>query len=134
MLLKATNKNSKSKVEKMTLEHKNEKLHELIDSLKKHSLDQKTNFWKRIALELERPTRQHRVVNLSKIEKHAQENDVVVVPGKLLSGGELTKKVTIIAYMYSDKALDKTNGKASIISIEEGMKKYPAGNNIKIIG
>ncbi|MGV8172084.1 MAG: 50S ribosomal protein L18e [Candidatus Woesearchaeota archaeon] len=118
----------------MTLEHKNEKLQELISSLKKQSIEHKTGVWKRIALELERPTRQHRVVNLSKIEKYTNDNDVVIVPGKLLSGGELTKKVTIIAYDYSQKTLDKIDGKAQVISIEDGLKKYPNAKNLKIIG
>lgn len=118
----------------MTLEHKNERLKELISSLKKQSIEQKSKIWKRIALELERPTRQHRVVNLSKIDNNVKDNDVVIIPGKLLSGGELNKKVTIIAYSYSRNVLNKTNGKASIISIEEAMKKFPNGKNIKIIG
>lgn len=118
----------------MTLEHKNEKLKDLIISLKKQSIDQKTNLWKRIALELERPGRQHRVVNLTKIEHYANDNDVVIVPGKLLSGGELTKKVTIVAYAYSKKTAEKINGKADVISIEDAMRKYPNGKNIKIIG
>jgi large subunit ribosomal protein L18e len=118
----------------MTLEHKNEKLQELISSLKKQSIDNKTGVWKRVALELERSTRSHRVVNLSKIEKYSDDNDVVIVPGKLLSGGELTKKVTIIAYNYSQKTADKIHGKAQIISIEEALKKYPNAKNIKIIG
>ncbi|HYD03835.1 MAG TPA: 50S ribosomal protein L18e [Alphaproteobacteria bacterium] len=118
----------------MTFEHKNPKLQELISSLKKQSIDHKTGVWKRVALELERPTRHHRVVNLTKVEKYANENDVVVIPGKLLSGGELTKKVTIIVYNYSDKVVEKTNGKAHILSIEEGLKKYPNAKDIKIIG
>jgi large subunit ribosomal protein L18e len=118
----------------MTLEHKNEKLQELISSLKKQSIEQKSGLWKRVASELERSTRSHRVVNLSKIEKFTEENDVVLVPGKLLSGGELTKKVTIIAYCYSQKTLDKINGKAQVISIEEALKKYPNAKDIKIIG
>ena len=118
----------------MTLEHKNEKLKELIGSLKKQSLEHKTGVWKRVALELERPTRNHRVVNLSKIEKYSNDNDVIIVPGKLLSGGELSKKVTIIAYNYSQKTLDKVSGVANIISIDEALKKYPNAKGLKIIG
>jgi large subunit ribosomal protein L18e len=118
----------------MTLEHKNERLQELISSLKKQSIEQKSGLWKRLALELEKPTRHQRVVNLSKIEKYTVDNDVVLVPGKLLSGGELTKKITIIAYSYSQKTLDKIHGKAHIISIEEALKKYPNAKDIKIIG
>ena len=118
----------------MTLEHKNQRLQELVSSLKKQSLEQKTNVWKSVALELERPTRNHRVVNLSKIEKYCKDNDVIIIPGKLLSGGLLTKKVTIAAYAFSEKVLEKSSGKASIISIEDAMKKFPNGKNIRIIG
>jgi large subunit ribosomal protein L18e len=117
----------------MTLKHKNERLKELINSLKKQSIEQKTNVWKRIALELERPTRHHRIVNLSKIEHHANDDDIVIIPGKLLSGGELNKNVTIAVYSYSRKALEKMS-KGNIISIEDAMKKYPNGKNLKIIG
>jgi large subunit ribosomal protein L18e len=118
----------------MTLEHKNEKLQELIGSLKKQSIEQDTGVWKRVAVELEKSSRSQRVVNLSKIEKYTEDNDVIVVPGKLLSGGELTKKVTIIAYSYSQQAFNKIGSKAHVISIEEGLKKYPNAKNIKIIG
>ena len=118
----------------MTLEHKNQKLKDLISSLKRQSIEQKSNLWKTIALELERPTRQHRVVNLSKIDHYANENDVIIIPGKLLSGGELKKKITIAAYSCSRKTQEKLDGMASIISIEEAMKKYPKGSNLKIIG
>jgi len=118
----------------MTLEHKNEKLQELISSLKKQSIEHKTGVWKRVALELEKPSRHQRVINLSKIEKYTEDNDIIVVPGKLLSGGELTKNITIIAYTYSQKALDKIGSKANVISIEDGLKKYPTAKDIKIIG
>jgi len=118
----------------MTLEHKNERLKSLIGELKKQSIEQKSNIWKRIALELERPTRQHRVVNLSKIDKYCNDNDIIIVPGKVLCGGELTKKITIAAYAISRNTADKLNGKATIISIEDAMRKYPKGNNLKIIG
>jgi len=118
----------------MTLENKNERLKALIGELKKQSIEQKSNIWKRIALELERPTRQHRIVNLSKIEKYCNDNDVIIVPGKVLCGGELTKKVTIAAYAFSRNTTDKLGSKASLITIEEALKKYPKGNNLKIIG
>jgi large subunit ribosomal protein L18e len=116
----------------MSFENKNGQLKDLIISLKKHSIEQKASFWKTIATELERPSRNHRVVNLGRIEKYCKDNDVVVVPGKLLSGGDLTKKVTIVAYAFSRKTADKLGSK--IMSIEDAMKKYPNGKNLKIIG
>jgi large subunit ribosomal protein L18e len=117
----------------MTLEHKNTRIQELVSVLKKHALEQKSGVWRRVAVELERPTRLQRVVNLSKIEKHCNDNDVVIVLGKLLSGGELSKKVTIIAFNYSQKAQEKI-GKTQVLTLEEGFKKYPDAKNIKIIG
>jgi ribosomal protein L18E len=49
-----------------------------------------------------------------------------------LSGGELTKKVTVAAYAFSKTTQEKLG--TSLITIEEAMKKYPKGNNLKIIG
>jgi len=118
----------------MALENKNEQLQQLIAALKKQSIEQKVGVWKRIALELERPTRQQRAVNLSRIEKYAKENDVVIVPGKLLGGGVLKKKVTIVAFNYSKSTIQKLGNNTSVMSIEEALKKYPKGNNIRIIG
>ncbi|MFA5797738.1 MAG: 50S ribosomal protein L18e [Candidatus Woesearchaeota archaeon] len=118
----------------MTLEHKNRKLQELIASLKKQSIEQKVGVWKTIALELERPTRHQRAVNLSRIEKYAKDGEVIVVPGKLLGGGEITKKVTVIAHAYSKSTAQKMGKNATIISLEEAMKKYPKGNTLRIMG
>ena len=101
----------------MTLEHKNQRLKELINSLKKHSIDQKAGVWKRIAIELERPTRSHRVVNLSRIEKYCDDNDVIIVPGKVLSGGQLTKKITIAAYAFSKSTEEKVSTKGALIRL-----------------
>ncbi len=118
----------------MTLEHKNTQLKTLVANLKTLSIDQKTGIWKRIALELEKPTRMHRIVNLTKIEKYGNENDTIIVPGKVLAGGELNKKITIIAHSFSRDAVEKISKKGTIMTIEDAMKKYPKGNNLKIIG
>lgn len=118
----------------MVLEHKNTQLKTLIADLKKLSIEQKAAVWKRIALELERPTRAHRVVNLTKIEKYGNDNEIIIVPGKVLAGGELSKKIIVVAHNFSRDAADKIAKKGSIMSIEDAMKKYPKGNNLKIIG
>ena len=56
---------------------KNPELEKLIADLKTLSATKKSQLWKRIALDLERPTRQRRVVNVYKIDKYALENEVV---------------------------------------------------------
>jgi large subunit ribosomal protein L18e len=107
----------------------------LISELKKKSIQGKERLWKALALELERPTRQLRVVNLSRIDRFTEEGELVVVPGKVLSGGDLTHKVTIAAWKFSGSALEKIEGqKAKAISIGELMKSDIKGKKIRIIG
>ena len=107
----------------------------LIQELKKKSIDEKVKIWKRIATDLEKPTRNRRIVNLSKIDKYSKDNETVIVPGKVLGSGDLSKKITIAAYSFSEQAIDKikeSNGKA--LYIDELMKSNPKGNKIRIMG
>ncbi len=110
-------------------------LKDLIEELKKRSNEQSVNLWKRIALDLEKPTRQRRVVNLSRINRYTKENDIIVVPGKVLGSGILNHKLTISAYQFSDQAKDKIEkAGAKIISLLELSKEKPDGKKLRIIG
>ncbi|MCH8329219.1 MAG: 50S ribosomal protein L18e, partial [Nanoarchaeota archaeon] len=82
-------------------------LQELIGELKKRSNEQSVNLWKRVALDLEKPTRQRRVINLSRISRYTKENETIIVPGKVLGSGTLNQKLTISAYQFSEQAKDK---------------------------
>ena len=113
----------------------NKYLQELIVELKKKASVENVRFWSRIASDLERPTRTRRVVNLSKIDRHTKEGEIIVVPGKVLSGGELNHSLTIAAWQFSEKALDKINQKkAKAISIQDLMKSNIKGKRIRIMG
>ena len=113
----------------------NTQLAELIHELKKASNQNDAGLWKRVALDLEKPTRQRRIVNLSKISRYCNEDEVVIVPGKVLGSGELTKKITIAAYQFSDQARDKIKeAKGTSIGIVELIKKNPKGQKVRIIG
>ncbi|OGM03000.1 50S ribosomal protein L18e, partial [Candidatus Woesearchaeota archaeon RBG_13_36_6] len=101
----------------------NKYLQELVQELKKKSSLEGAMFWNRIASDLEKPTRQRRAVNLSKINRFTKENEIIVVPGKVLSSGELNHKLTIAAWQFSQKALEKINKKnAKAMTIQELMK------------
>lgn len=106
----------------------------LIDSLRKLSIEQKVNIWKRIASDLEKPSRQRRIVNLSKIDQYAKENETVIVPGKVLGNGELSKSVTVAAFSFSEQAKDKISKKGSFLSINELAQKNPKGSRVRILG
>ena len=65
----------------------------LIQELKKTSAENDAQIWKDIALRLEKPLRNWPNVNLERIERYVQANEVALIPGKVLSTGHLTKKV-----------------------------------------
>ncbi|MBI2650939.1 50S ribosomal protein L18e [Candidatus Woesearchaeota archaeon] len=110
-------------------------LQELIGELKKRSSEQSVNLWKSIAIDLEKPTRQRRSVNLSRINRYTKENDIVVVPGKVLGSGNLSHKLTISAYQFSQQAKEKIESTGSkIIDLLELSKEKPNGKRIKTIG
>ena len=110
-------------------------MNNLIGELKKRSIDQEANIWKRIALDLEKPTRKRRVVNLSRINKYTKENETIVVPGKVLGSGILEHKITIAAYNFSQSALEKINkAGAKVVDLEDISKENPKGKKIRIIG
>jgi large subunit ribosomal protein L18e len=114
---------------------KNNQMETLIVALKRLAIERQRPFWKSVALDLEAPTRRRRIVNLWKLEQHAKEGEVLLVPGKVLGDGLLTKKVTIAAASCSAEAKRKVaSAGGRILSIEELMHAQPDGKNIRIIG
>jgi large subunit ribosomal protein L18e len=110
-------------------------LAELISELKKVSSQNEADIWKRIAYDLEKPTRQRRIVNLSKISRYCNDDEVIVVAGKVLGSGELNKKITIAAYQFSDQAREKIKeAKGTSLDISELIRKNPKGKQIRIMG
>ena len=112
----------------------NEELKALIQELKKKSYEHDVNIWRRIADDLARPSRQRRIVNLYKLNKHTKENETVVVPGQVLAIGELDHNVVVAAYNCSGTALEKINKIGKAIRINELMQESPKGKRIRIIG
>lgn len=112
----------------------NQEMVKLIDELEKKAHEHDAQLWKRLARDLGKPTRKRRIVNLYKINKYAKENETVVVPGKVLSVGELDHNVTVAAFSFSGSAMEKINKVGKAISISELMKESPKGKKIRILG
>ena len=107
----------------------------LIQELKKTSSEQNNGIWNRIATDLEKPTRQRRVVNLSNLSRYTKENEIVVVPGKVLGAGSIEHKLTISAFQFSNGAKEKLEKiGAKIVTLTELSKNNPSGKGIRIIG
>jgi large subunit ribosomal protein L18e len=122
-------------VKKMKTGPTNPGLRSLIDELRKKAFAEKIMLWKRLASDLEKPTRQRKIVNLGRINRFTSDGETIVVPGKVLAAGELQRKITIAAWQFSEDAVEKiqkANGKA--ITINELMKHDPKGKKIRIMG
>ncbi|RLF49911.1 MAG: 50S ribosomal protein L18e [Thermoplasmata archaeon] len=117
------------------LKKTNPQLVSTIKMLKKKAWENKARIWKDLAERLERSLSNWAEVNLSRIERCAKDGDVIIVPGKLLGTGVLTKKVTIAAWKVTKSArekVEKVGGK--VISYAELIEKNPKGSGIKIMG
>lgn len=106
---------------------------DLITEIRTHGYKEKSKFLIRLAKLLEKPRRRKVEVNLSKLNRVCKENDMIVVPGKVLDG-LLSKAITVAAVNFSHKArknLDKAGGKA--LTIRELIHKNPKGSDVRII-
>lgn len=118
---------SKTLIEKQTQRKTNKDLVETIIATKKNKN------WSKIAEILSSPRKNKINVNIEKINKEAKEGDVIVVPGKVLSQGEIDKKTKVIALSFSEKAKAKLlKSKCEISSIIEEIKKNPEAKGIKL--
>ncbi|MEW6062786.1 MAG: 50S ribosomal protein L18e [Nanoarchaeota archaeon] len=106
----------------------------IVIALEKAGRKERVNLWKRIAYELQRPRRQRREANLSKINKYARENEIALVPGKVLSNGQLTKKITVAALSFSKSAEEKINKIGKAITIQQLLRENPKARRVRIIG
>jgi len=113
---------------------KNQHTEALIHTLKKTSSEQQVPLWKRIAEDLEKPSRARRIVNIFKIDANVQDGDIVIVPGKVLGEGDLTKKVTVCAFSFSDEARSKISKAGKVMTITELIKSNPKASKVKILG
>jgi large subunit ribosomal protein L18e len=107
----------------------------LIRFLRKQSTENKADIWRDIAERLAKPRRNQPAVNLSRLNRYTKKNEIVVVPGKVLSTGILDHPVTVVAFAFSEKAREKIDtAKGKCISFSDLIKKNPKGSNIKMIG
>jgi large subunit ribosomal protein L18e len=111
----------------------NYQLRMLIEEIKDKAVE--SRFWKRINQDLSKPSRQRRTVNLYKINRYAKDGETVIIPGKVLSLGELDKKVNVVALSFSAEARQKIiDAKGETLSINELLQKNPKGDKVRILG
>ncbi|QHS16340.1 50S ribosomal protein L18e [Halopenitus persicus] len=111
----------------------NPQLQNLIADLKSASRDADAAVWQDVADRLEKPRRTHAEVNLGRIERYAQEDETVVVPGKVLGSGVLEKNVTVAAVDFSGTARKKIDQAGDAVPLAQFVEENPAGSNVRVI-
>ncbi len=119
---------SKSTIEKQLEKKANPELVKTIIEAKK-----KKN-WLGVAAILSGPRTKRINLNLEKINKEAKEGETVIVVGKVLSQGELDKKIKVVALSFSEKAKEKiSKAKGEALTISEEIKKNPDAKNVRFL-
>lgn len=119
---------SKTRIEKQKRKKRNLELVETITLAKKNS------FWIEIASILSGSTKKRLNINVGEINKKVKEGEKVIVVGKVLSMGEIDKKISVIALGFSEKAKEKIIGaKGKISFILDEIKQNPEMKGVKIL-
>lgn len=108
---------------------------QMVKLFKQASVKNDAPIWSKLAKLALKPSSARRVVNLTKINDVTKENDVIVIPGKVLGTGNVLHKVTLSSFSISNSAAKKiieSGGK--IISFSEMIEKFPTGKGVNIIG
>lgn len=93
----------------------------------------KKRIWRKISKKLMGPKRNRVEANIYRINKKTKENDVIVVPGKILSIGELDHALTIACLNCSKIARKKIETSGSkLLSIKQLLEQNPKGKGVKI--
>ena len=119
---------TKTKISKQEERKTNPGLVETIRAGKKHKA------WMQLAGILASSRKNWRSANLNEIEKETKLGDIIAVPGKILSQGDVTKKIRVVAFSFSKKAKEKLlNSKTEIVSIIDEIKKNPEAKGVKFL-
>jgi len=111
---------TKTKIDKQIQKKSSKELVETIIAAKKKDK------WLKVSRILSGPRRKAISLNLGEINENSKDGDTIIVPGKVLSQGEISKKVKIVALNFSEKAKEKLlKSKITSSSIIEEIKKNP---------
>jgi len=90
--------------------------------------------WIKFAKLLSQSTKLQSAINLKEIDEKTKLGDLVLIPGRVLSVGEITKKIRICSFGISNQAKEKlTKTHSEWINILDEIKRNPKAEGFKII-
>jgi large subunit ribosomal protein L18e len=119
---------SKTKISKQTEKKTNTELVETILAAKNNPS------WLEVASILSGSRRNRKNFNLKNINELIGKEKIILIPGKVLSEGEIDKKVKIVALNFSNKSKEKLiKSGCEVSSILDEIKSNPSLKDVKIL-
>jgi large subunit ribosomal protein L18e len=112
----------------------NPELIALIDYLNEAAETHEAAIWRDLARRLQKSRQRWAAVNVDEIAKHLNDNEVALVPGKVLGSGRASK-VDVAAFSFSHSAREKIEAAGgTCLSIRDLVEQHTNGRDIRIIG
>ncbi len=118
----------------LDIHKQNSELVRVLVELRRAARTHRAPVWGAVAERLNRPRHQVGPLNVGQLERLAAAQETVVVAGKLLAEGRITKPVTVAAAAYSAGARSKireAGGQA--LSIPELLASHPDGKGVRLL-
>jgi len=117
-----------------TIRKENPELAHLLVTLRKASTAHNAPLWREVARHLARGRHKVRPMNVGQLERLAEANQTVIVPGKLLAEGRISKPMTVAALHYSEAARAKLHSAGgTALTIEELLKSRPDASGVRLL-
>ncbi len=112
----------------------NPQLIALIDYLNEAADEHEAAIWRDLARRLQQSRQRWAEVNVDEIAGHLTDDEVALVPGKVLGTG-IAPAVDVAAFMFSQSARDKIEAAGgTCLTIRELVQQHTDGRNVRIIG
>ena len=106
----------------------------LIEKLKAYGREHQADVWKEVARRLEAPSSNYAKVNLSRLNRHTNSGDVVIIPGKVLGAGSIDHPISVGALNFSANArLKLLAASGTVMTIDEILDGFPKGSNVRVM-
>jgi large subunit ribosomal protein L18e len=113
---------------------KNPELHRIVVELRRTARAHAAPIWGSVADRLERSRHPSTPMNVGRLERIAAAEETIVVPGKLLADGPLSKPLTVAALSYSTEARAKVRAAGgTALSISELLRAKPDGAGVRLL-
>ncbi len=117
-----------------TVRKQNTELVRLVVELRRAARSHHAPIWSAVADRLERSRHRFPPLNVGHLERLAGAEETVVVPGKLLAAGPLSKRLTVAAVAYSAQARAKVHAAGgTAVLLQELVRSRPDGTGVRLL-